>query len=297
MSTMRVPIMRVAAVAFGLCACVPTAQLRRIDHAHDEQERQLGERYKHAMGEIAQTEAKWLVKSVEPRIASAPDMESVWTYCNRSAPDRGECTKRWVFVFVERLRRRYPLADLQVVWTKAQKSGKAADYEDLARMSHNGEVQRLSNRNRKRVRDVYRNALHAVMTSRALQRSQAIRRHRVRIAKAIAAGARRFSDGIEQLQSRRSRYAPSRTVGSSIAASGECSNDFQCGIGRTCVKENYRSSGVCARAVDDFGLPTYRMPRLDSVNVKLPEESDCQFDTDCPIGFRCYAAAGACLKK
>jgi hypothetical protein len=77
----------------------------------------------------------------------------------------------------------------------------------------------------------------------------------------------------------------------------ECSNDFSCGIGYTCVKKNYSNTGYCAKSVDKFGVQQFELPRLDSVGPKLPSDNDCTFDTDCPLGFKCDRKSGACFKK
>ncbi len=53
--------------------------------------------------------------------------------------------------------------------------------------------------------------------------------------------------------------------------------------------------GTCMQVVDEFGNPTYPMPRDDSFGV--PEEGECEFDTDCPIGFVCDPQYKACVQR
>lgn len=86
--------------------------------------------------------------------------------------------------------------------------------------------------------------------------------------------------------------APTETT----QASKACTSDFTCGVGYACVKKQFASSGLCAKTVDDLGVQTFDTPSTDSVGPKLPERTDCQYVTDCPVGFRCDLATGACLK-
>jgi hypothetical protein len=79
-------------------------------------------------------------------------------------------------------------------------------------------------------------------------------------------------------------------------ASKGCTSDFSCGIGHRCVKNNYSGQGFCAKAVDQFGTPTFDLPSTESVLAKVPGDADCHFDTECPIGFRCDLQSGACLR-
>jgi len=76
-----------------------------------------------------------------------------------------------------------------------------------------------------------------------------------------------------------------------------CSSDFSCGIGYKCVKAPFQSSGTCMKVVDEYGLPTYDMPSTDSIGPNMNTEGDCDFDTDCPIGFRCHRKYKVCVKR
>jgi hypothetical protein len=79
-------------------------------------------------------------------------------------------------------------------------------------------------------------------------------------------------------------------------ASDSCDSDFDCGIGRTCVKRNYSFQGTCMRSVNRYGIQQFDTPRSDSVGPKLPNASDCKVDTECPIGFRCDWRSGVCFR-
>ena len=73
-----------------------------------------------------------------------------------------------------------------------------------------------------------------------------------------------------------------------------CSSDYSCGIGYSCVKKPFSSTGVCLKSVDSYGTPTYKMPDPNSIEIKT--EGSCTFTTDCPIGFRCDSTLKACVK-
>lgn len=75
-----------------------------------------------------------------------------------------------------------------------------------------------------------------------------------------------------------------------------CYSDFDCGIGYRCVKAPLQSYGTCMKEVDEYGTPTYEMPSLDSVGPNMNIKGDCDFDTDCPIGFRCHRKYKTCVK-
>ena len=94
---------------------------------------------------------------------------------------------------------------------------------------------------------------------------------------------------------RRASVAGETAPGRSL--SGECSSDFSCGSGYSCVKPNYSSSGTCMRAVDSTGVPTFKAPRTDSIGPNLPSGSDCNsLGHSCPAGFRCDGSSGACVR-
>lgn len=76
-----------------------------------------------------------------------------------------------------------------------------------------------------------------------------------------------------------------------------CSSDFDCGMGYKCIKAPLQSSGSCMKSVDEYGAPTYDLPRTDSVGPNMNIEGDCDFDTDCPIGFRCHRKYKVCVKR
>lgn len=74
-----------------------------------------------------------------------------------------------------------------------------------------------------------------------------------------------------------------------------CTSDFSCGSGHICVKAPFKSSGACMKTVDAFNLPVYNSPRPGSININT--HGQCQFNTDCPIGFKCDDNYKACVKR
>lgn len=83
----------------------------------------------------------------------------------------------------------------------------------------------------------------------------------------------------------------------SINTEEECTSDFNCGMGNRCVKAPLKSAGVCMKTVDEYGTPVYELSSTDSIGPNLDLDGECEFDTHCPIGFRCERAARACIKR
>ncbi|MBI5075511.1 MAG: hypothetical protein HZB62_10170 [Nitrospirae bacterium] len=78
-------------------------------------------------------------------------------------------------------------------------------------------------------------------------------------------------------------------------SSKECSSDFSCGLGYKCVKAPLKSKGECMKEVDKYGLPTYRAHSLNSIGPNM-DQNGCNFNTDCPIGYRCDKKYKLCAK-
>jgi len=73
-----------------------------------------------------------------------------------------------------------------------------------------------------------------------------------------------------------------------------CYSDFDCGIGYKCVKAPFNSEGTCMKSVDNYGIQQFNSPSLDSIGPKMG--GGCEFDTDCPIGFRCDSYYKECVR-
>lgn len=88
-------------------------------------------------------------------------------------------------------------------------------------------------------------------------------------------------------------YNSNHSTPTTYQSSG-CSSDFDCGIGNKCVKEQFKSRGTCMKSVDEYGVQSFEMPNSSSIGVNT--DSQCTFDTDCPVGFRCDTKYKACVK-
>jgi hypothetical protein len=75
-----------------------------------------------------------------------------------------------------------------------------------------------------------------------------------------------------------------------------CSNDYQCGTGMKCIKAPLSSTGVCLKPVNEFGFPQQTTPDPNSVFPNMNLSGQCQFDTDCSIGFKCDRKLKVCTK-
>lgn len=76
-----------------------------------------------------------------------------------------------------------------------------------------------------------------------------------------------------------------------------CSSDFECGMGSKCVKAPLQMNGTCMKTVDEYGIQQFNTPSIDSVGPNMNLQGDCDFDTDCGIGFRCHSKYKACVKR
>lgn len=94
-----------------------------------------------------------------------------------------------------------------------------------------------------------------------------------------------------------SSYSPAPRSTVSSPSEEECTSDFSCGMGYTCVKPPLHTVGVCMRSVDEMGIQQFDLPKLDSVGPNMRIEGQCTFTTDCPVGFRCDPTYRACVKN
>lgn len=207
------------------------------------------------------------------------------------------CRRRAEFAYGEALTTFYGYADVD--WVLAERARDPTQHvEALMARSHNERLTAAIARFEQSVlgglaesRTSIEAARSAELDTAAAQRdlgiAQAEQRRRRRVA-AVAQGLQAFG------RSMQGASTASTGAAGSVVTSG-CSSDFQCGTGRTCVKDNYSARGVCMRAVDEHGVPTFEPPRTDSVGVKAPEPGDCQLG-GCPIGFTCDVRSGACIK-
>jgi hypothetical protein len=85
----------------------------------------------------------------------------------------------------------------------------------------------------------------------------------------------------------------------SAAFAQECFSDYDCDYGSKCVKDQFATEGTCAQKVNRYDVPVYTPP--DPNSVMPGGKGDCQFDTQCPIGFECVKGDGQlyghCMKQ
>lgn len=77
----------------------------------------------------------------------------------------------------------------------------------------------------------------------------------------------------------------------------DCFSDYDCGIGARCVKAYLNNTGTCMKSVDEYGTQQYNMPNPNSVFMNLNPQGQCNFDTDCPVGFACHSTYKVCIKR
>jgi len=70
-----------------------------------------------------------------------------------------------------------------------------------------------------------------------------------------------------------------------------CTSDYDCGIGKRCVKSSYEYSGYCARAVNEYGDTAWGAKRRGILETGTRQ---CYGSSDCPGAFRCKS--GQCVK-
>lgn len=74
------------------------------------------------------------------------------------------------------------------------------------------------------------------------------------------------------------------------AAEG-CTSDIDCGLGNSCVKAQFSSSGTCMKKANSKGNQSFD---LKPAPIGIKVNPDCRFDTQCPFGFKC--SDGSCVK-
>jgi hypothetical protein len=201
-----------------------------------------------------------------------------------------ECWKKMFDdIYVPALVARYNQADMK--WVVANwKPG--TDLEALCAYSHNtailrdiatkrGEVEARLNEQLARIRQHRDRAVMLSAEQRDMEVSNARAQYRANMA-AIASSMQAASS------------TSNGTTQTSTPAGG-CRSDFDCGVGNQCVKSYYASTGQCAKSVNEYGVQSYDLPRLDSVNPNFRQNTDCQ-QLGCPIGFRCDLQSGVCMR-
>lgn len=194
------------------------------------------------------------------------------------------------------------------VWAlEGYSRAKPAELEAALAYSHNLRLSAYIEAEIEAAREARVVALHelAVIRANAVAAADRLREEEIAEARRQAGMAlAAFAQGYTQASQSGQVYpAPGGTVAGTPAitrgeglAANECSSDFGCGAGRRCLKDNFRSSGYCVDAVNEAGVRVYGLPDMGSVFVKVPTSLDCHVNTDCPVGFRCQASSGACVR-
>lgn len=84
---------------------------------------------------------------------------------------------------------------------------------------------------------------------------------------------------------------------SSNTYESSCSSDFSCGLGEKCIKRPGSSSGICMKSVNEYGIQNNDLPNVNSGGLRNFDDKDCNFSTDCPIGFTCDMTYKVCVKR
>ena len=80
------------------------------------------------------------------------------------------------------------------------------------------------------------------------------------------------------------------------ASAKSCYSDFGCSYGQSCVKDLYKSNGVCMTNVNKYGTQTFKAPKSSSIRIRTNNDAQCRRNSDCPIGFDCNRSAKVCVK-
>jgi hypothetical protein len=230
-----------------------------------------------------------------------------------------KCWSQWADQYAAQVQDAYPKADRASAWKLMKDNDYKIDLEAVFAASHNASIDALVAARKQQVAALRDRDLARIEKARLRELGSANAEMENEMAEAeqsrrdAVAAVGRFLQGFGQgLQASGSvgesapTEAPSRWHSPMATQSGlprqeperrTCSSDYSCGeMGLVCVKPNYSSEGVCMRSVNNFGVQQYDLPRTNSVLPKFPRRTDCHFDLDCPIGFRCDLSSGACLK-
>jgi hypothetical protein len=231
------------------------------------------------------------------------------------------CSEKYTALFVGALGERYQLADATAVNRECSETPGCKGmlpFEMLCLKSHNDELLRRFNalneplqQERDRRNQAYTQLLRATVERNerlreAFEKAQEQREQRARDLEQVRAA--QLEQEQQEREAARKREAMIRTfqaVSASMAAAAqqpytpagtvyapsECTSDYACGSGRRCVKPAGQFNGVCARAVNEYGVQSFAPPDLGSIG---PGKRQCWTMAECPVGFRCES--GQCVR-
>jgi hypothetical protein len=283
-----------------------TQRIAEIDAQYARAIRQLDEADQQAALDLESLERQLVpvvaasrVQAMEP-VGEQDALEDLRVACeaiNAASVDAREayakCIVRYRNRFWSELVNHYWAADTQWIANQIRDADTFDGDESLFVFSHNARLKRYVHLKQVELDERYRESKVNIQRVRMTLREYARRARDAEIQEAyrqfgqiLAAAAQGFLGA----------GASGRTGQTSSDPFRQCRSDSECGLGFMCVKANYSGQGTCARKVDEYGLPIFSLPRMDSVFTKVPSDADCRFDADCPIGFRCSQSSGACFK-
>lgn len=244
----------------------------------------------------------WPICEVPPRpgkacglIANKFTAEWVASYTKHVCHEDGDepsdrCVGEIIDEFRDEVSARYTLAnrsDVQRACSSAPAQCNTPErYELLFIKSHDDVVFR---RERRDIDEIVARAAEDERASDAareeLAQEDAHRQQAGAAVAAVGAAFQGFADGWNAAQS------------NNATSSKSCTSDFSCGVGEACVKDQFQSTGTCAKTVDRNGVQQFGTHDPASVGVGRPDQ--CSLDTDCPVGFRCSKGSGTrgtCMK-
>lgn len=67
-----------------------------------------------------------------------------------------------------------------------------------------------------------------------------------------------------------------------------CLSDLYCSTGQTCIKKSFEPTGICVKKVDQYGR--------DDLTLET-RKLQCNYLSDCPVGFNCDLDYKVCIKN
>lgn len=286
-----------------------------IDRTFDVQIADSDRRWNELKAQILQ-QRQYLVKmdaAGKPEHPVVNDFIAPWNTCQESSGSaeadalRANCEADVRNNYWRAFGRRYFKADLEAL-AREQREHPDLDVEAFAANSHN---QRLKNELKSQIAEIekhkaeFRATMNGYRDQRvelsAQQRNQEIEAADRRRRAIWAAALQGLADGMQNASRASSSHTNSSAYAGGNAATEAtktgCTSDFSCGVGQTCVKQFYNSTGVCMRAANEYGGPSFDLPDLDSVGPNMPSANSCtSVGATCPAGFRCDYGSGRCIR-
>lgn len=251
-------------------------------------------------------EIYWPICEVPPRpgkacglIANKFTAEWVASYTKHICHEDGEapsdqCVAQIVSEFRDEVTARYSLAnraDVERACTSAPAQCNTLERFELLYLASHDDV--VFKRERHGLEEIVARAAEDESATDAareeLAQEDAHRRQAGAAVAAVGAAFQGFADGWNATQASSPAVRSAETTQRSSGPKS-CTGDFSCGIGAACVKNQFESTGTCAKTVDQNGVQTFGPADPASVGVGHPNQ--CSFNTDCTPGFHCMKGNG-----